>query len=465
MHISRRIILPVAVFLAVSVVSAATFFVSRPVHAAQTAVTVRLTNSDQFVPAAITIKVGQTVRWDNVSNTIHTVTDDAADAANRSDSALPKGAHSFHSGFLKPGQTFTHRFIVPGIYRYFCIPHEGAGMLASIVVLPLGEKSHGAAAALPKSQSAPIRPPAAGVKTVWFPSRVYVTLQRSNAVEVFPEQRVWKGFPQAHYIAIGPRSRRLLISGFQNGNAYVADGRTGRRLATFHLGGLIQGVMIDPSGRYGMAVDAAANDVAVIDLQRLHLAGRIPVGKTPHNVVFSRRGRLAYVTIQNGRAVDVVDMRRLAVVRTIELPQVNGPHNIDRSADGSTLYVRSYGAPDTDGEIATIDLSRGKLVHLTKVGLYHGGVDSRPSERFVYTTNIGASTIDILDAKSGRIRRIVDVGAGPHGIRLSPDGRFLYTATTRADTLVVIDARDLHIVDTIPLRGQVPFWLSVEGNT
>jgi len=97
---------------------------------------IRLTNTLAFEPKAVTVHVGQAVEWRNGSLLVHTVTADPALAANAKDVALPAGAKPFNSGDLKPGATYRHIFAVPGRYRYFCIPHEGAGMVGEVVVLP-----------------------------------------------------------------------------------------------------------------------------------------------------------------------------------------------------------------------------------------------------------------------------------------------------------------------------------------
>ena len=38
----------------------------------------------------------------------------------------------------EPGQSFEHRLDVPGVYDYYCIPHEMAGMVGRIVVASPG---------------------------------------------------------------------------------------------------------------------------------------------------------------------------------------------------------------------------------------------------------------------------------------------------------------------------------------
>lgn len=104
------------------------------VHAAQPVV-VTLSNELKFEPNHVTVHVGQTIEWNNASVLVHTVTDVPKLASNAKDVALPPQASSFNSGNLAPGATFRHRFSVPGTYRYFCIPHEAAGMIGEVTVV------------------------------------------------------------------------------------------------------------------------------------------------------------------------------------------------------------------------------------------------------------------------------------------------------------------------------------------
>ncbi|HEY1297548.1 MAG TPA: plastocyanin/azurin family copper-binding protein [Chloroflexota bacterium] len=98
--------------------------------------TVQLTDALRFDPMSLTVPKGTSVTWRNASQMSHTVTDDASKASNPSDVLLPDGTQPWDSGTLEPGQTFTHTFDVAGTYKYFCQPHEAAGMTATIVVTP-----------------------------------------------------------------------------------------------------------------------------------------------------------------------------------------------------------------------------------------------------------------------------------------------------------------------------------------
>lgn len=101
---------------------------------AQSAVTVDATDALKFSPASICLKVGGKVTWKNTGTIAHTTTDEASLAAKASDAALPSGATGWNHP-LGPGTSFTLKFTVAGLYKYFCIPHETLGMLGQITVV------------------------------------------------------------------------------------------------------------------------------------------------------------------------------------------------------------------------------------------------------------------------------------------------------------------------------------------
>jgi len=102
------------------------------------AVVVEMTDRVRFEPAEVKINVGDVVQWKGVSALVHTVTDVPSLATMEGSAQLPPGAAPFNSGDLQPGASFLHRFMVTGTYRYFCIPHEAARMVGTVVVAPAG---------------------------------------------------------------------------------------------------------------------------------------------------------------------------------------------------------------------------------------------------------------------------------------------------------------------------------------
>lgn len=86
-----------------------------------------------FDPIGLWIEPGQTVRWTVVAN-VHTTT--AYHPRNDGHSLrIPEGAEPWDSGFLvNPGDHFEVVLTVEGVYDYYCMPHEAAGMVGRIVV-------------------------------------------------------------------------------------------------------------------------------------------------------------------------------------------------------------------------------------------------------------------------------------------------------------------------------------------
>ncbi|MEE9205920.1 MAG: plastocyanin/azurin family copper-binding protein [Acidimicrobiia bacterium] len=103
---------------------------------ADVAATVEMTNGLSFSPVKLTVEVGDVIEWRNRSLFTHTVTADPKLAKDATHVELPKGARPFDSGDVPPGEIFRLALEVPGRYRYFCIPHEGKGMLGEIDVKP-----------------------------------------------------------------------------------------------------------------------------------------------------------------------------------------------------------------------------------------------------------------------------------------------------------------------------------------
>jgi plastocyanin len=89
-----------------------------------------------FDPPVLSIRVGDQVTFVNNAGFPHNVVLD--------EDRLPDGAYnsySYHTGALThedylnaPGESFTAKFDLPGVYHYYCEPHQGAGMTAQVIV-------------------------------------------------------------------------------------------------------------------------------------------------------------------------------------------------------------------------------------------------------------------------------------------------------------------------------------------
>ncbi len=107
---------------------------TREYNTAEPADTVGMTNTMKFDADTVRIEAEETVVWKNSSLLAHSVTADPSESTIDGSAELPEGAEPFNSGMMDPEETFSHTFEVPGTYKYFCIPHEGANMYGWIIV-------------------------------------------------------------------------------------------------------------------------------------------------------------------------------------------------------------------------------------------------------------------------------------------------------------------------------------------
>jgi plastocyanin len=103
--------------------------------------TVTMPDNHTFEPKTATIESGETVRWTNESDIQHTVTayedevpDEAAYFASGGFESERAARNRVTEGLIAPGENYEHTFDQPGTYGYFCIPHEGSGMVGTVRV-------------------------------------------------------------------------------------------------------------------------------------------------------------------------------------------------------------------------------------------------------------------------------------------------------------------------------------------
>ncbi|TAU35275.1 hypothetical protein ELI43_37370 [Rhizobium leguminosarum] len=87
-----------------------------------------------FDPIGVLIKPGQMIRWINQNpGNSHTTT--AYHPTNFGKPfRIPEAANSWDSDYLLPDESFSVTFTEQGVYDYYCIPHEHAGMVGRIIV-------------------------------------------------------------------------------------------------------------------------------------------------------------------------------------------------------------------------------------------------------------------------------------------------------------------------------------------
>lgn len=257
--------------------------------------------------------------------------------------------------------------------------------------------------------------------------------------------------------------------------------------------------------------EARADELIGIDRETFAIVARIKL--SDHHVhaahVVTWAGR-AYVTLNAGDGVAVVDLAQREVLRTIPLPAGTGPHGARLTHDGRLLVVAGLGSstievidtgtdavmsyplpgqavqvavlPDDSAAFATLgntrqvarlDLSSRALTVADLPADSQGPVQiyPMPDGRSLWVADQGdpeagkpGSSLYEIDAQSGQPLRTVAVAPGPHGVVVSGDGKRVFTTTVVEGTVQAIDVARGVVVSTTVV-GDEPNGISYFGLT
>lgn len=184
----------------------------------------------------------------------------------------------------------------------------------------------------------------------------------------------------------------------------------------------------------------------VIDLETSRPAGAVVAsGFTPHEVVATDDGRLAYMPVysdapvgspgSDGRRVDIVDLLTLQRVGEIRLPFPSRPHQSSLLPTDRVIV-----STELDESITVIDRRTLRVVARLPTGQAesHTFAVSRDGSRIV-TANVGPGSVSVIDVPSRTLRGVVEAAETVNRICLEPHGRFAYTADQGSPRIAIID--------------------------
>ena len=207
-----------------------------------------------------------------------------------------------------------------------------------------------------------------------------------------------------------------------------------------------------------------AGTVVVVDPATGQVEERIPVGKRPRGIRFSRDGSQLFVALsgspiagpgvdesalpEGDRAADgigVVDVASRKLIRTY--PSGQDPESFDLSPDGQTMYVSN----EETAEMSILDLRAGTIAGRVGIGEEPEGVTTRPDGKVVYVTCEADNTVAAIDTASRAVLGRVKVGARPRSIAFTADGAIAFVTGETDASVTVVDAQKHAALSTITI--------------
>ncbi|HMT06497.1 MAG TPA: cytochrome D1 domain-containing protein [Pyrinomonadaceae bacterium] len=220
-----------------------------------------------------------------------------------------------------------------------------------------------------------------------------------------------------------------------------------------------------------LAVDAAAqtakpvlavlnksdNNLALVDPSTMKVTAKIAVGDSPHEVVFSTDGKLAFVANYGaqtpGSTISVIDVAAAKELRRVDLAPLLRPHGLHFV--GGKLYFTA----ETNRAIARYDPTANKVDWMMGTGQNgsHMVAVSADQKRIV-TANIGSDSVTVFDLQNAppapsRVTQIA-VGKQPEAVDLSPDGKEVWTGLNAEGMVEIVDVAQGKSVAKIDTKGR-----------
>jgi YVTN family beta-propeller protein len=212
----------------------------------------------------------------------------------------------------------------------------------------------------------------------------------------------------------------------------------------------------------------------IVDPVTLKVAGEVPSGPDPHEVIASADGRYAYISNYGGGAyntITVVDLAARKALPAIDLGALRGPHGL--VFEGGKLWFTAEGAKvigSYDPAIQKVDWVLGTGQNRTHMLFVY------PDMSRIVTSNVSSATMTIIEKGAGGVgggrggppppngrggrgpggppqqdwdETVVKVGNGAEGFDVSPDGKQIWAANAQDGTISIVDAAAKKVTETL----------------
>ena len=270
----------------------------------------------------------------------------------------------------------------------------------------------------------------------------------------------------------------IYVSNERSDNVTVIDGATRETVATVAVGKRPRGIHTSPDGKTvyvavsgtppepppkldangnpifqkghdddddNKNADKSADGIAVIDVARRKVVGKLPAGSDPEQFAVSPDGKRLFISNEDVGTASVLNIASGKVEKII--PVHREPEGVGVRPDGKIFYITC----ETDGEIFAVDASTFRVVTHFNVGGRPRSVDFLPDSSRAFIPSESAGQIHVIDAVNhqGLETVVLAKGSRPMCVKVSPDGKKVYAGTGRAGTICVMDAQTHKVLNTI----------------
>jgi YVTN family beta-propeller protein len=245
----------------------------------------------------------------------------------------------------------------------------------------------------------------------------------------------------------------LFVTNTKSDSASIIDTDTLEAVGTIPLGqGKPNRIVFHPDGRTAWVVYDKSHDLGVIDAEARKLIKRVRIGGNPYNLAFTPDGShllvLDWSSDTSSDEVIFYDLKAEKIDGRVDVS--TWPAHAMFSRDGKLLYVSG----ETAGDVTVIDVAQRTVVGR----IVHGGGDAMglaltADGKTLYAAAGENKAILKIDTGTNKAVGEIPLPGIVHEATLTLDGKYLYTTLRKINKIVVVRTSDDKIVATIPQKG------------
>ena len=228
----------------------------------------------------------------------------------------------------------------------------------------------------------------------------------------------YRGIKDPETFAIHPDGKHLYISNEDDSEASVLDLDSGELTAHFPTGAEPEGVQMTSDGSRVFVASEAGNLVHVIDVAKGEVIKNILTDTRPRRFAMVPGEKQLWVSAEIGGVVDILDMQTYEQIGKVEfLPpgmrrETVTPVDLLITRDGKKAYV-SLGRAN---HVAVVDVEKRAVLDYILVGQRPWGLQLNKDESRLYVANGLSDDVTVVDTATNQPIVSVPVGQVPYGI-------------------------------------------------
>jgi YVTN family beta-propeller protein len=201
----------------------------------------------------------------------------------------------------------------------------------------------------------------------------------------------------------------------------------------------------------------SAGQVGVIDTDTFKLVASIDAGRSPTRVVVQPDGKYLWVgndaRVAEGSGVTAIDTETHKPVK--HLATGTGHHEIAVSDDSRIAFVTNRDS----GTVSVVDVRKLEILRQVNVGAMPLSVGWSSLAKVAYVADGKSGVVTVLGGTGFAPLKKIPLKPGLGPLRFTPDGRHAMVANTHEDLVHVLDVSSNEAIHDIPVKGQ-PFQLT-----